>query len=186
MSNAQKRHWCVTIYAGHIGLDDDYSDEELIDSMKLHWETVRYSPNLSYAVGQIERCPTTGRLHIQAYTEWKRSLRMSEVYKVCPGNLDYRKGTREDARDYCRKAQWKGKDKGQVMKLLEFGKWRASKSSGVSPKQRALEMIRLGMSPAEILQRDFEVYFTHYRAIEACYNLMEKAGISISTSGEEE
>ena len=154
--------------------------------MLLHWETVRYSPNLSYAVGQIERCPTTGRLHIQAYTEWKRSLRMSEVYKLCPGNLDYRKGTREDARDYCRKKQWKGKDKGQVMKLLEFGKWRQTKSAGVSPKQRALEMIKLGMSPAEILQRDPEVYFTHWRNIEACYNLLENAGISILTSGEEE
>jgi hypothetical protein len=47
-------------------------------------------------------------------------------------------------------------------------------------------MIRLGMAPAEILQRDPEVYFTHYRAIEACYNLLEKAGISLLTSGEEE
>jgi hypothetical protein len=47
-------------------------------------------------------------------------------------------------------------------------------------------MIKLGMSPAEILQRDPEVYFTHWRNIEACYNLLEKAGISILTSGEEE
>jgi hypothetical protein len=72
------------------------------------------------------------------------------------------------------------------MLLSEFGEWRVEKPATISPKQRALLMLKQGFSPSDILQRDPDVYFTHYRAIEACYNLMASAGIILSTLGEEE
>lgn len=184
MSNPQKRHWMVTIWPNHIGIKD--GEDEV--SLYLHyWETkVRHAPGLVYAVGQIEESPETGQLHIQAYTEWQTSKRRSEISKIIAGHLEYRKGSREDARDYCRKKKWKGKDKGQVMKLPECGKWRVAKPQSQSPKQRVLNLLRLGFAPEEILYRDPEGYFTHYRAIDHMYNTMVKAGISLCTSGEEE
>lgn len=184
MSNPQKRHWMVTIWPKHIGATDE---EDLISLYLDYWETkVRHAPGLVYAVGQIEESPETGQLHIQAYTEWQQSKRRSEVGKLIAGHLEYRKGSREDARDYCRKKKWKGKDKGQVMKLPECGKWRVAKPQSQSPKQRVLNLLRLGFAPEEILHKDPEGYFTHYRAIDHIYNTMVKAGISLSTSGEEE
>lgn len=184
--NAQKRHWCFTAYAGHLGLDDDFSSEEIIDAMRSHWESVNDLPGIRYAIAQIEMCPTTHRLHIQGYLEFKDSKRMNTIYKMFPANLEYRKGSRDDARDYCRKKKWKGKDKGQVQRLPEFGEWRKERTTGISPKQRALEMLRKGFTPEAILKYDIEVYFTHYKAIESVYRLMQEAEISLITHGEEE
>ena len=176
----------VTIWPRHLDLEG-CSDEEIIEEYKIYWSgTVQHAPNLLYAVAQVERSPETGHLHIQAYTEWRTSKRRNEVSKLVCGHLEYRKGTRQDARDYCRKAQWKGKDKGQVLRLPVFGEWREAKPQQISPKQRVLQLLKMGFAPAEILQRDPEGYFTHYRAIEATYGLMEKAGISLITVEEEE
>lgn len=195
--NVQKRHWCFTAYAGHLGLDDDFSSEEIIDAMRSHWESVNDLPGIRYAIAQIEMCPTTHRLHIQGYLEFKDSKRMNTIYKMFPANLEYRKGSRDDARDYCRKKKWKGKDKGQVCRLPEFGEWRKERTTmGLSPKQRAIRAIQSGFTPEQVLQHDLEAYFTHYRAIEACYRLMLESEISfrnemaaeksLITHGEEE
>lgn len=186
MSNAQRRHWCHTVWPKHLGMEATDDEAEIMMEFERFWESVQELPGLKYAVGQIERSPETGTLHIQAYTEWQSSKRRSEVYKIFPSSLQFRKGTRDDARDYCRKKQWKGKEKGQVQRLLEFGKWRVAKQSGPSPKQRALDYLTKGFTPSDILHRDPEVYFTHHRSIEATYNLICKSGISLSTVGEEE
>ena len=192
MSNPQKRHWMVTIWPNHVlanvHQDERWTEEDEIDLIELYleyWENdVRHAPGLVYAVGQIEESPETGQLHIQAYTEWQSSKRRSEISKIIAGHLEYRKGSREDARDYCSKKKWKGKDKGQVMKLPIVGKWRKARKQQVSPKQRVLNLLRLGFAPEEILQKDPEGYFTHFRAIDHMYNQMVRAGISLITEEE--
>ena len=157
MSNEQKRHWVSTVWPGHIGFDrwDDLSLElflddeaELIDAYEACWRDLADAPGLKYGIAQIERSPDTGQLHIQAYTEWAQSKRRSEVYKIFPSDLDWRRGHRTDARDYCRVKVYRGKDKGQVKRLPELGEWRTEKSPGFSPKQRALSYLRDGLSPA--------------------------------------
>ncbi len=191
----QRRHWVATVWPKHIGYEATDDEAEIIREFERHWELVtgvgggvdnHPLPGLKYAIGQIERSPSTGTLHIQAYTEWAKSKRRSEVYKIFPASLEPRQGSRDDARDYCRKKIWRGKEKGQVKRLPEFGEWRVAKQSGVSPKQRALMYLHRGFAPADILQRDPEVYFTHHRSINAMYNLMVKAGISLCTTEEEE
>ena len=116
----------------------------------------------------------------------KKSFRLSEIARVISADLRPRKGSRDEARKYVRSTIYKGKVKGRIVLLPEFGEWRVEKASAVSPKQRALQMLKQGFSPSDILQHDPDVYFTHYRAIEATYGLLTKAGIILSTSGEEE
>lgn len=181
----QKRHWVGTMWAGHIGLDDDCSEEETIDAFRREWQNLQDLPNMRYLGGQVERADT-GRLHIQFYVEFSKSYRMKEVLRNISANIEPRKGTRDEARKYCRSTIYKGKNKGRIVLLPEFGEWRVEKVASVSPKQRALQMLKQGFSPSDILQHDPDVYFTHYRAIEATYGLMEKAGIILSTVGEEE
>ena len=183
--SAQKRHWVGTMWPKHIGIDDDCSEEEIIDAYEREWEILENLPNLRYLGGQIERADT-GRLHIQFYVEFSKSYRMKEVLRNLSANIEPRKGTRDEARKYCRSTIYKGKVKGRIVLLPEFGEWRVEKAAAVSPKQRALAMLKQGFSPSDILQHDPDVYFTHYRAIEATYGLMTKAGIILSTSGEEE
>lgn len=184
--NPQLRHWMITIWPGHLDMKD-CSDEEILDAYARLWEAFveMDPPNLRWLNGQIERSPETGQLHIQAYSEWKVSLRRSEI--PLPGHKEARKGSREDARDYCRKKKWRGKDKGQVAVLPDIGAWRKETSTGgASPKQRALELLRKGLNPAEILKADPEAYFTHSRSIDHFYNIMQVHHISLSPSDEEE
>ena len=116
----------ATIWPKHLGLEATDDEAELMREFERHWEFITGVgalplPGLKYAIAQIERSPQTGTLHIQAYTEWSKSKRRSEVYKIFPASLEPRKGSRDDARDYCRKKSWKGKDKGQVQRLPESG-----------------------------------------------------------------
>lgn len=182
--NQQKRHWCSTVWPKHMGYEATDDEAELIDAFTDFWQELTEAPGLKYGIAQIERSPDTGSLHIQAYTEWAQSKRRSEVYKILPSNLDFRRGSRDDARDYCRVKVWKGKDKGQVKRLPEIGEWRTEKPTAVSPKQRALAHLRMGLSPAEICAIDPECYFTHWRSIKAVYeSLLMKPLIA---AGEEE
>jgi len=168
----QKRHWCHTVWSGHIGYEDTDDEAELIDAFEAFWRLLADAPGLKYAVGQIERADT-GRLHIQAYTEWAQSKRRTEVCKIFPSNADFRRGNRDDAREYCRVKVYREKDKGQVKRLPEFGEWRKEKAPAVSPKQRALSYLRDGLSPVEICSIDPEAYFTHHRAINAVYGSIQ-------------
>jgi hypothetical protein len=73
-----------------------------------------------------------------------------------------------------------------VQRLPEFGEWRKERATGISPKVRSINMLRNGFTPEDILKHDIEAYFTHYKAIESVYRLMQEAEISLITHGEEE
>ena len=160
--NQQKRHWISTVWPKHIGLDELDSEAEIIGAYQKFWAELRLAPGLRYACGQIEQSDT-GALHIQAYTEWAQSKRLKEVYKIFPSNLEFRRGSRDDARKYCTKTD------SRVEGLPEIGKWRKEKATQPSQKNRALAYLRQGMNPSEICAVDPECYFTHYRAIIAVY-----------------
>ncbi len=181
MINSQKRHWVGTIWAAHIGLDDEDSEEEIIDGFVDFWSSLEDLPNLRYLGGQIEKSPRTGNLHIQFYLEFKQSYRLKTILsKMLKAHLEPRLGSRDDARAYCLKSD------SRIMELPVFGEWRSEKVTQPSPKQRVLAMLKMGFSPEMILERDIDAYFTHHRSINAVYNLIEKAGICLKTVGEEE
>ena len=45
---------------------------------------------IRFCVWQIERAPTTGRLHVQAYFEFTRGVKCTHVYVVCGQHVDCR------------------------------------------------------------------------------------------------
>lgn len=58
-----------------------------------------------YAVYQREKAPETGRLHLQGYAEFNNGIKLARI-KAWLGNdthLEKRKGTRDQARNYCMK-----------------------------------------------------------------------------------
>jgi len=171
----QKRHWVSTVWPGHIGYEATDDEAELIDAYEAFWRDLADAPGLKYGIAQIERSPDTGQLHIQAYTEWAQSKRRSEVYKILPSDLDFRRGSRDTARDYCRKTD------SRVKVLPELGEWRKEKAPAVSPKQRALSYLRDGLSPAEICSMDPECYFTHWRSINAVFGSLQMKPLSTRT-----
>lgn len=61
---------------------------------------------LKYAVWQVERCPDTGRLHIQCYVEFTQPVRVAWVQqrlRIPGAHLEKRMGNRDQAISYCSK-----------------------------------------------------------------------------------
>lgn len=90
------RHHCITFYT-----------KPSYDTLP---EFVRY------AIYGEEVCPTTQRTHWQAYIELTKPMRLSAIKKLYDDktlHAEPRKGTRDQARDYCKKDD----------KFIELGKW---------------------------------------------------------------
>ena len=73
-------------------------------------ENFDFSENESvrYAIWQKEKCPTTNREHWQGYIEFNNGYRMAYVKNILrdgAAHLEQRRGTREQARDYCSKEE---------------------------------------------------------------------------------
>jgi len=69
-----------------------------------------------YVIFGEEICPDTGKKHWQSYCELLKPMRMSAVKKMFKDgtmHLETRMGTRDQARDYCKKDG----------KFTEYGKW---------------------------------------------------------------
>lgn len=84
--SSKYRNWCFTSYK--------------IDDLE-PW-------GYSYVVGGLETCPTTGRVHIQGYIEFKNAVYLSGAQKrigdkVCHCAPRYEKSTAAQAAEYCKK-----------------------------------------------------------------------------------
>lgn len=63
---------------------------------------------VQYACGQVERCPRTGRLHLQLWVEFSQPVRFSRLARLRGlepgyGYAEPRRGTPEEATAYCSK-----------------------------------------------------------------------------------
>lgn len=100
----QARNWCFTAY----------NDPSAVD-----WDNVR---TLRYCVYQHEVCPETQRDHWQGYLEFTVPKRMAELKVIMDDktvHFETRKGTRQQARAYCMKAESRAPDEEPV----EYGEW---------------------------------------------------------------
>lgn len=73
---------------------------------KDHYQNLNILDHIYYFVGQEEICPTTGRMHIQAYVELKESIRITGLKKIMQSNGLYaerRNGSPAQAEAYCTK-----------------------------------------------------------------------------------
>lgn len=84
--------------------------------------------NFKYVCGQIEVCPKTCRNHIQAYIEFRDKVKLSNLKTVMPGvHLESRKGTRDQARNYCMKQETRLPE----TEPIEIGEWELTQGSRI-------------------------------------------------------
>lgn len=104
----RRRHWMVTYYPDSeeecMGLDGATMAHIIEDT---HNRVA--STKLVYMVWQIEKCPGTGKLHLQGYMEFEKNVFRRYVqrffrqgYKL---HTEARYGTREDCIKYCTKEE---------------------------------------------------------------------------------
>lgn len=92
-----------------------------------------------YIVGQLERSPDTGRLHIQGYAECTASYTLGQVksyFSDATMHIEPRRGTQHQAIQYCRK------DESRVAGPVELGEAKAQGMCTHDPCYYADHMVR--------------------------------------------
>ena len=89
------RHYCFTYF-------------KIPEQIQEHCEKLSTLTHFRYLIAQLEKAPKTDRIHIQGYIEFSEKKSIREIRKLLPGiHLEKRKGTRQQARDYCKKQETK-------------------------------------------------------------------------------
>lgn len=172
VSSVQKRHWCFTLW---------FTDIPSIQGAEQICRRMFASKDLRYGIAQVES--TDGeKAHLQGYLEFSKSVRMSEVKKRTAQptlHLEYREGSRADARAYCMSKTWKGKDKGQVYPPWHQGTWisdvRGSTPNRKSASQVCVEALLEGLEPYQIAAQFPTAFFTHSRKVIDTYRALNEA-----------
>jgi len=120
---------------------------------------------MTYLVYQREKCPTTGREHWQGYMELKKLTNFNTVKSHFgdDAHLEPRKGTQDQAVDYCKKKE------SQVSPPKEFG---TLKKQGKRNDLIALgEMARQGKRQREAYETMPAVYMRNFKAFDRVASL---------------
>lgn len=91
----KSRHYCVTFFTE---------------------PSMTINEHIRYAIFGEETCPTTGNVHWQSYIELEKQCRLKGLKEIFGDNTlhaEVRRGTREEARDYCKKEN----------SFTEIGRW---------------------------------------------------------------
>lgn len=136
------------------------------------WEVQHYTEDelasvkgLNYFIAGRETCPSTGRLHWQGYAEFDNSisLRQVKVRLKCGGaHIDRRRGTAQEAADYCKK---------EDPEPLEWGT--ISSQGRRSDIEQSFDDIDSGVQDVELARRRPGTWAVHRRAFREYRALIE-------------
>lgn len=149
----QIRHWCFTSY-------EDAWPAWIPDKMV-------------YQVYQVEKCPDTGRIHIQGYVEFKRSVRLNsakKLLKLLKAHLEPRQGSRQQARDYCMKEESRLIHPDQEAGPWEYGEWSEGETKR-SDLLTAIQSIQEGKPWKDLVAENPAVAIRYYKNLFSVWNI---------------
>lgn len=123
--------------------------------------------NVRYLVCQIEKTPSTSLLHIQGYIELHSSRRPNTIKELLNDNsahIEYRKGSRDEARNYCMKLETRAH---QNEIPYEYGKW-ISGQGFRSDFDNMFEMIKDRKSDYELMNECPGSFIRYSRGLRDC------------------
>lgn len=132
-----KRHWLITSY------EDDFDKRMSVDGI--------CHPLLSYCVGQQECCPTTQKVHWQAYIVFKTKVRLTSVKSLCGNSVHAEdcKGTPLECKTYCTKEE----SRLAGGRSFEFGDFPGKDPSPASKSlEEACQLLREGSTMTAIAE----------------------------------
>jgi len=147
--SGQARNWCFT-------LNNPTITPEAV------WD--RFEPWLRYGVLQLEK-GDSGTPHYQGYVELKKQYRLGAMKRSLPSaHFEVRRGTREEARDYCMK------DDSRLDGPYEFGQFK-SKQGSRSDLKGLVDMAKRGASRREIAEEMPGTFIRYNRGIQSLLSL---------------
>jgi len=148
-TSSRARHWCFTL--------NNPTQEE---KQRLS-EISTTSPGFQYMVYQLELGENETE-HLQGYIEFRNVVRFNRVKSLISPriHLEKRRGTREQARDYCMKEETR------VDGPFEFGEWVTSRGQGFRTDLVTIRnLVREGKTEAELWEAHFETMVRYHRSI---------------------
>lgn len=116
-----------------------------------------YTENIQYIVWQKEKCPTTGRIHMQGYCELINKQSLGPLSKEF-GHIERRRGTQLEAIQYCKKSESR-----------IDGPWEYGEPKKQGKDETLLECINLlknGGTSLDLLEQFPECYVKHKRNLD--------------------
>ncbi len=133
---------------------------------EINWEAI---PNARYAIYQ-EEIGSQGTTHYQGYVELNEPMRRSTLNTFLPGaHLERRRGTREQARDYCQKTSTRAPGCEPVI----YGDW----IRGPGTRSDLIECKRMldnGATDQQLAEAHFSAYIRNFRGFERYRALLAK------------
>jgi len=162
--NPTSRNWIYTLF----NVGDVQPISESLEQSVGTWFTQLKSHvdggTIRYVIGQLERCPETGRLHIQLYAEYRNPVRRGQLQRLLGlpdgyGWADPRRGSREQAIAYC------SKEETRVVGPYQYG------STDVGDAKRSFVDTAIDALKAGGIKRVVEecpgIYLRYTRGVEA-------------------
>lgn len=140
------RNYCFTLF--------DVSPQDLSSK-------IEQCQDIKYCIFQEELCPSTNRRHLQGYVEFAKPLRLSAVKTIIHRSvhLEPRRGSREEARNYCRK------DDTRVSGPFEFGSFGQERGHR-SDLDAVKQLLDSGATNEEIADQYFGQWCRYSKAFE--------------------
>lgn len=133
-------------------------------------------PGVRYCISQLEKCPVTGRYHLQGYLELDRPRSIGWV-KTAIGDqsvhLERRQGSREQAKAYCQKEDSHVGEADE--NRWERGSWDSGGAGRRTDIRRFCEDIKNGMTDAELLEEDTECFIKYPNAVANVRRIVQAA-----------
>lgn len=119
-------------------------------------------PVVRYAIYQ-EEIGESGTYHFQGYIELNRALRLAGMKRLIPkAHFEPRRGTREEARDYCRK-----RDETYLAGPYEYGDWDSGGQGLRKDLTTVFQMLKEGKTDKEVLEAAPGTWMRMHRGIAA-------------------
>lgn len=169
------RRWCFT----------EQNEEKFAEWRRrlvgdLEWPTGRGGGGiLSYCVGQLESCPETGKRHLQGYCELKRPQRLSWLRSNLSDSAHWEKamGSRDQARDYCRKDDTRVSAEGVDPGPWEWGEFQSGGQGKRSDLEVIAKRIHDGATIREVADEYPKEFIKHHKGFMA-YKAINQKGRS--------
>lgn len=128
--------------------------------------TPKLPAGVRYAIYGEEITPTTNRLHWQSYIELDKPTRPAAIKKLYADkgiNISVRRGTREQARDYCKKEK----------KFTEHGEWISGQGCRTDLK-KLVEDMKSGTKLSDIMLNEPNLYCRYRNGLKDIYSVIQK------------
>jgi len=143
-----------------------FTSYKFTESYETYLNDLSKETDIKYICGQVEKCPSTNRLHIQGYVELSKQLRLSSIKALMINNeihIENRMGSQTEAINYCKKLD------SQVKPFKEYGI--KNEQGQRTDLQQLLEDIKNEMPLIDLVTKWPSQYMRYSNGIEKMINI---------------